>query len=133
MIALVGLLLVAGNAAPHDPRCDSVKTADLIDCAQSDADRADAALNAAWKVALAKARGWEANIGAEARADNKGVTYSQALLASQRAWLGYRDAQCSLEIYANAGGRELPLFRLGCLSGLTRARTKQLQDFARGH
>jgi len=133
MIALAALLLAAGAPAPHDTRCDSVVTPDLIACAQADQTRADAALNAAWRVALAKAKGWEANFGPDERAANGNVTYSQTLLASQRAWLGYRDAQCKLAIYANAGGHELPIYKLGCLAELTKARTKQLQDFARGN
>jgi uncharacterized protein YecT (DUF1311 family) len=132
MIAFFGLLFAAASA-PHDPRCDSVTTPDLVACAQADEARADSALNVAWKTALAEAKGWESGIDAAGRAANGNVTYSQALLASQRAWLSYRDAQCKLEIYANAGGHELPIYRLGCLSELTKARTTQLQDFAGGH
>jgi len=133
MIAVFGLLLAAGTPATHDKRCDSVTTPDLIACAQADEAGADAALNAAWKTALAKAKGWETGIDAAGRAANGNITYSQALLASQRAWLAYRDAQCKLAIYANAGGHELPIYRLGCLAELTKARTRQLRDFAGGH
>ncbi len=133
MIVFVGLLLSAATHAPHDKRCDAVTTPDLVACAQGDEARADAALNAAWKIALGKAKDWEAGIDASGRAANGNATYSQALLTSQRAWLAYRDAQCRLEVYANAGGHELPIYRLGCLAELTRARTKQLQDFAGGH
>ncbi len=125
MIGLIGLLLVA--QAPHDPRCDSVVTVDLIACAKAEYDRADAALNAQWKSALAQTKGSDAGSG-EDRAANGGLSYGQSLLAAQRAWLAYRDAECALQVYGNAGGHELPIYRLGCLTELTEQRTKQLHD-----
>ena len=50
------------------------------------------------------------------------------LLAAQRAWLKYRDAQCDLEGYQFRGGTMEPLLVATCRAGLTEARTKQLKD-----
>jgi uncharacterized protein YecT (DUF1311 family) len=131
MIALAALLLAAAPAS-HDKRCDSVVTPDLIACAQADYDRTDAALNAQWKASLAKVKQWEAS-GANDPASNGGLSYTQSLLTAQRAWLAYRDAECKFQIYGNAGGHELPIYRLSCLSALTRQRTIKLKaDFAEG-
>ena len=131
MIGLIGLLLAAAPA--HDPRCDSIKTDDLVACAQADFQRADAALNAQYRSALATIKGWQSS-GADDAAANGGISYGQSLLVAQRAWLAYRDAECRFQIYGNAGGHELPIYRFGCLAELTRQRTKQLQaDFTEGH
>ena len=126
MIALAALLLGA-VVAPHDKRCDSVTTPDLIACAQTDYDRADAALNAQWQASLVKVKQWQAT-GADDPKVNGGLSYTQSLLAAQRAWLAYRDSECKFQIYGNAGGHELPIYRLGCLSALTKQRTQQLKD-----
>ena len=132
MIAVFGLLLAAGTPATHDKRCDSVTTPDLIACAQADYDRADAGLNAQWRASLAKVKQWEASGENDPKA-NGGISYTQSLLTAQRAWLAYRDAECKFQIYGNAGGHELPIYRLSCLSALTKQRMRQLKtDFTEG-
>ena len=127
MIALAALLLAAAGPATHDKRCDSVVTPDLIACAQADYDRADTALNAQWQASLAKVRQWAAS-GADDPKSNGGLSYTQSLLTAPRAWLAYRYSECKFQIYGNAGGHELPIYRLGCLSALTKQRTQQLKD-----
>jgi len=54
--------------------------------------------------------------------------YAAATLASQRAWLAFRDAQCAIEGGEYAGGSMQPMVRSGCLARLTRERTAQLKD-----
>jgi uncharacterized protein YecT (DUF1311 family) len=54
-------------------------------------------------------------------------------LKSQKAWLAYRAAQCALATYANAGGRELHIYQLGCQTLLTNERAKQLKQFNEDH
>jgi uncharacterized protein YecT (DUF1311 family) len=128
------LLAFVLSAAPpaHDPRCDSVQTSDLIACASADLTAADAALNAEWKKAHAKAAAQDKDMDAATRVGNDGVTFSQSLLASERAWLAYRDAQCRFETYRNFGGRELSIYQAGCRANLTKQRTQELKDFTEG-
>ena len=121
-------MLVALLAAAEDKLCSSIRTDDLIACERAAYDRADSALNAQWKAALAKAKAGDAQTSPQDRAANGGLSNSQALLKAQRAWLAYRDAECALQIYDNAWGRELPIYRFACLSEMTRQRTKQLHD-----
>ena len=132
---LLGLMLAAASAA-HDVRCDSDQTNDLINCAAVISRAADDQLDVQWRTTVAKVQEWEKAIGPippDILAANGNLTYSQSLLASERAWLAYRDAECGLEVWGNAGGRELPIYRESCLTQLTKARTQQLKDFAEAH
>ncbi len=128
---LLGLVLAAA-ATGHDPRCDSVQTSDLIACANAELAAADAELNAQWKRTQAKVAADQKGMDATIKAGNGGLTYTQTLLASERAWLAYRDAQCRLSTYANFGGRELPIYRAGCRAKLTKQRVQELKDFTEG-
>lgn len=101
MLALL-MMLAAAEPAP-DPRCDSFKTNDMIACALSEFEEADAALNAQW----AK------------------LEREEPLRRAQRAWLDWRDAECQVRVM---GGREDDIHRLNCLTALTRQRTQQLKD-----
>lgn len=60
------------------------------------------------------------------RSRGGGFGYTAALLASQRAWLKYRDAQCVIAGGEFAGGSMQAMARFGCLAGLSRERGKQL-------
>jgi uncharacterized protein YecT (DUF1311 family) len=92
--------------------------------AGTDLRRADTALNAQWKrtYALMKDR------DAEERTRGGGFGYAAATLASQRAWLQFRDRQCVIEAGEVAGGSMQPMVRGQCLARLTRERTNQLKD-----
>lgn len=57
-----------------------------------------------------------------------GFGYAAATLASQRGWLAFRDAQCTVEGAEYAGGSMQPMVRAQCLARLTRERTTQLKD-----
>jgi uncharacterized protein YecT (DUF1311 family) len=92
--------------------------------AGADLRRADNALNAQWQqtYALMKER------DAEGGPRGGGFGYAAATLASQRAWLQFRDKQCVIEGGEVAGGSMQPMVRGQCLARLTRERTKQLKD-----
>jgi len=93
-------------------------------CQQTAVERADAEMNRVWKQArLAMTKADE-----EARTGGRlgGGGYVQALLASQRAWLVYRDAECTIESYEWKGGTMQPFTEGQCLVQVVRARTGQL-------
>lgn len=50
-----------------------------------------------------------------------------ALTKAQRAWVGFRDAECTLEAVGEEGGTAQPMIYSQCLSRLTQLRTEQLQ------
>jgi uncharacterized protein YecT (DUF1311 family) len=60
------------------------------------------------------------------RSRGGGFGYAAALLASQRAWFGYRDAQCVIAGGEYAGGSMQAMARFGCLADFSRERGKQL-------
>jgi uncharacterized protein YecT (DUF1311 family) len=51
--------------------------------------------------------------------------------SAQRAWIAFRDAQCSYVAKSYEGGSMQPMQQGACLEALTRARTKQLRDMAK--
>ena len=48
------------------------------------------------------------------------------LVASQRAWIAYRDAECAYQAKAFEGGSMAPMVEASCLADLTNQRLKQL-------
>jgi uncharacterized protein YecT (DUF1311 family) len=127
------LLLFAAAVAAQDPLCRSIQTNDLINCAANELRHAEGELGKQLKRARAKVaqgdRAWKPYDPIDVRALNGGITYRQALDRSQNAWLAYREAQCKLATYGNAGGRELHIYQLGCRTLLTNERVKQLKQF----
>ncbi len=90
--------------------------------AAQDLRRADAALNAQWKRTYAQMKQRDARGGAG------DFGYAAATLASQRAWLQFRDKQCVIEGGEFAGGSLQAMTRAQCLTRLTQERTAQLRN-----
>jgi uncharacterized protein YecT (DUF1311 family) len=129
-IGLVGgalMLLAAGAAHAEDVDCDNAQTqSDMTSCAQARYDEADKALNVQYK----QTRAAMVAIDGELDGDMKGA--EQALLKAQRAWIGYRDAQCENYGFQARGGTMEPMLVAGCLADLTDLRTKELKVLADG-
>lgn len=97
---------------------------ELNACAARDYEAADQAMNAQWRVTLARLRADDRRDGP----DRFGPPTADALLKSQRAWLAYRDAECSLAGEQARGGSMQPMLVSGCLATLTTERTKALKQ-----
>jgi uncharacterized protein YecT (DUF1311 family) len=116
-VALAGLALLAFSPA-HADEADGIDCAhamtqqDMNICADKDYRRADAELNRVYRKTIAGQDGHSRDL----------------LRASERAWIGFRDAQCRFESAENEGGTIYPLVYGGCLTALTMARTKQLKE-----
>ncbi|TCP37068.1 lysozyme inhibitor LprI family protein [Sphingomonas sp. BK235] len=85
--------------------------------------QADAQMTKAWRVLYADMKKRDAADGSR----GGGFGYAAAALASQRAWLQFRDRQCVLESGEYAGGSLQPMAQAQCLAKLTRGRTQQLK------
>ena len=85
---------------------------------------ADAAMNRQWGATNAAMK----RLDAADTSRGGGFGYAAALLASQRAWLQFRDRQCVIEGGEVAGGSMQPMVRAQCLARLTRERTVQLRN-----
>ena len=85
--------------------------------------RADTAMAAQWKRTYARMKALDA-------ADTSrggGFGYAAATLASQRTWLAFRDAECTIEGGEFAGGSLQGMTISGCRTRLSDARTQQLR------
>lgn len=85
--------------------------------------QADAQMTQAWRVLYADMKKRDAADGSR----GGGFGYAASALASQRAWLQFRDKQCVLESGEFAGGSLQPMAQAQCLAKVTRARTQQLK------
>ena len=102
---------VAQNRAPAKEACENAKTQlEMNECADAAYRAADKELNAYYASLKEKL---EANLVAK-------------LQAAQRAWIGYRDANCEAEAALYEGGSIQPTIRSNCMERLTRARLEEL-------
>lgn len=91
-------------------------------CAGLDFEKADKELNALWPTLKSDAEASDTAAGTH--------EYADALLASQRAWITFRDAECIWQGYDAHGGSLEPMIVNVCSARLTRERIKQLQTGA---
>jgi len=124
-VIIAALLLFSATADDPPIDCDNQRyQVEMNLCALQAYEVADAALNVQWKLTLATMRERDKYID---RKYDSQPTHDATLLASQRAWLTYRDQQCLNESFAARGGSMAPMLRSGCMERLTKARTAELQ------
>ena len=121
------ILPVAAEAQTDELDCDNAQTqVEMTSCAGLAYEAADDDLNALWPDVVAQARAMD-----EANADlirERGVpTTVEALRSAQRAWIAFRDAECSYEAYQAFGGTMQPMLGSLCLERLTRERIATLK------
>jgi len=93
------------------PCADVVVTVDLANCLSKARDSSDANLNSLYK-------------GIRKKLD---PSDAERLIAAQRLWIQYRDANCSAERELYNGGTASNPAYLACLEAMTRARAKELE------
>jgi uncharacterized protein YecT (DUF1311 family) len=122
-MACVVLLAPPALAGAEIDCANATATAELNACADRELQAADKELNAVYRSALAAVP----SLAAEKPYDAK--SWERALRASQRAWVGYRDAECAghLAMFWQ-GGTGASADILGCKTALTKARTEQLKS-----
>ena len=127
------LILVQASGMPP---CDQAKADQGIQmemniCAAHDFAKADAALNAQWKVTSAQMKSQDEEYEKyKSSFAPEEPGYFESLLEAQRAWLKYRDAHCRLDGYNARGGSLERLLDLTCRTALTEARTEELRQIA---
>ena len=124
MIMMMATGLTCAEARADDtPDCkDPQDQLTLTQCAGLDYEKADTDLNALWPSVKASAEEQD-----KSASPNEGG-YKQALLASQKAWIVFRDAECTWAGFEAHGGSMEPMLVNGCLARLTRERIKQLKS-----
>ncbi|MFD0916052.1 lysozyme inhibitor LprI family protein [Pseudahrensia aquimaris] len=120
-------VVLANSVHAQQPNCESPSTQyELNVCSLRDFDDADAALNAVWSKVRADAKLMDAD------APNGTPSIADGILAAQRAWLSYRDAQCSVEHDRFFNGSMASMVRNMCATRMTKARTAELHSFLEG-
>lgn len=117
VIALSVGLVIWGLAPAQADECmdKAVAQADMDRCAADALKASDAELNRVY-------REIERRLGDDAAA-------RKPLIAAQRAWLGFRDAECAFAASGVEGGSIYPMIHDQCLDELTRARTDRLRTY----
>jgi uncharacterized protein YecT (DUF1311 family) len=118
LVLAIPLVLLAAPALAGDADgvdCKNALTQFAMDvCAGRDFDAADEKLNVVYAKALA------------AQFDD---ATREKFKATERAWIKFRDAQCDHAAATFEGGSMQPQVHLECLTRLTNARVKELQDY----
>jgi uncharacterized protein YecT (DUF1311 family) len=121
------LLLVAAAEPALDCTRNDLPQMGMNMCAYRDFERADAAMNAQWRITMAAMKQYDRQLD---RSYDRQPGYADTLLAAQRAWLTYRDQHCLGESFYARGGSMAPMLVSGCKAVLTDGRTKQLRELA---
>ena len=125
---IAALLLLAAAPAEAEETCANPQTQLMMNtCSYQDFERADAAMNAQWRLTMAAMKRYDQTLD---RKYDRQPGYAETLLAAQRAWLTYRDQHCLSESFYARGGSMAPMLVSGCKASLTDARTKQLKELA---
>ena len=90
-------------------------------CAGLDYEKADADLNRIWPSIKAEA------VESDAAEGNGKTDFLDALMSSQRAWIAYRDAECTRQGFEAHNGSMEPMLVTACLAEMTAKRIKDLQ------
>lgn len=116
--------------AAQEPRwncADPQAQSEMNACAAIDFERADAELNAEYRLAIAHARASDREeSGRRPEGDDRSGDEA-TLREAQRAWVAFRDAHCRLEGYEARGGSMESMRYDGCRAEITRARIAQLR------
>ncbi|MDE2183824.1 MAG: DUF1311 domain-containing protein [Alphaproteobacteria bacterium] len=119
-VALAAALVLAGvaaDAADDEVDCSKASTQyDMDICANKDFDAADKKLNNVYGQAVKVA----------GDLDDKTL---DKLRTAERAWLAFREAECTFETADYEGGTIYPMTFTMCRTKLTRTRTKELEAY----
>jgi uncharacterized protein YecT (DUF1311 family) len=122
---MIAALVLLAAAPAADPDCEGDPPQQVANiCAANAAEGSDAEMNVQWKRTAAEMKRRDTEID---RRTDREPGYFETLLASQRAWLTYRDKQCLVTSFGMRGGSGAPQLYSGCFHELTRERIAQLK------
>ncbi len=126
VLLVIGCAMVPLQAGAQTPKVDCSKamaTPELNYCEEIELDKADKALNAAYRATLAR-------IDSTAELEPKvRKEWRQTVQDAQRKWIAFRDADCEgATAYEWYGGTGATVAVLGCMRAMTAARAKELRE-----
>ena len=120
---MLALILLA--AVPTDACGAKNNQAAMTMCEGALSQQADATMNAVWKRLLPAMRKLDQD--PDFGKAQPGPGYAASLLAAQRAWLTWREAECGIESYEWRGGTVQPFAENVCRAKVTQDRIRQLR------
>lgn len=122
LLPATALCMIALPALSQTPDCGNTMVQyELNICAEIDWQEADADLNRVYKEVMAQMKATDASLPPEL------VGAEAALRTAQRAWIEYRDANCTAAGFQMRGGSAETLVIYGCLRQMTLDRTEELR------
>lgn len=115
MLTAATILATPALAWAADKCADAVDQATMSACANAAFKQSDKKLNALYQQIEARLKD---------DADTK-----KRLVQAQQAWVKFRDAECSFQTSASAGGTVAPMLISMCLDGLTQSRVKDFESY----
>ncbi|WEK51270.1 MAG: lysozyme inhibitor LprI family protein [Candidatus Kaistia colombiensis] len=113
-LCIIAAILLAGLSSAQAGACDeAADQAAMNACADKALKASDAALNATYKKITRRLAG--------------DPDATRQLVAAQRAWVSFRDAECTFTSSGTRGGSAYPMVYSTCLDGLTRSRIADLE------
>jgi len=113
-LVLIAAMTLAGLSAAQAVDCDNAEDqATMNACADMALKASDARLNQTYRTITTRL------------ADDPDLT--KQLVSAQRAWIAFRDAECSFRSSGASGGSAYPMVYNTCLDGLTKTRLDELK------
>lgn len=113
LLALAPLILA--SVAQADDCTNAMTQGEMNQCAAQEKKAADDELNRLYKQITARLK------------DNPEA--KQLLVKAQRAWIGFRDAECNFSASGVEGGSVYPLIYGNCVTVLTKARVETFKTY----
>ncbi|MFL6969680.1 lysozyme inhibitor LprI family protein [Pseudomonas alvandae] len=113
LLPLIPLLFISTVQA--DACANATTQGDMNQCAAQENKAADKELNSLYKQITARLM------------DN--AQAKQLLVKAQRAWIEFRDAECSFSASGVEGGSVYPMIHDECITNLTKARVEALKTY----
>ncbi|MBT2342164.1 MULTISPECIES: lysozyme inhibitor LprI family protein [Pseudomonas] len=113
LLAMAPLLF--GTVAQADDCANTITQSEMNQCAAKENKAADKELNDLYK-----------QITARLKDDPKA---KQSLVKAQRAWIGFRDAECNFSASGVEGGSVYPLIYNDCITAQTKARVEAFKAY----
>lgn len=130
IIVLTATLLTGAQdaRAQEEPNCaEPVTQRDMNACADIEYDKADKDLNAAYRQLRTKVSDWDKS------ADEASKGAVDALVAAQRAWVAFRDANCEVAGFQARGGTMESMLVSSCLADMSTKRAAELRELSDGY
>jgi uncharacterized protein YecT (DUF1311 family) len=115
LILLAAAALTLSSSAHAEDCQNAASQREMNSCASAAYEKSDAELNALYKQVTARLKG-----------DAK---QTKLLVAAQRAWIAFRDAECAFVGEPTADGSANPLVRANCLDRITSARAADFKSY----